>query len=256
MENELNSNVRALSRGLTLLMAVLEQPQGASVAELSRKTGLHKATVSRLLGTLSNEGYLSVHPRTGHYMVGAKLASRLRVGPLETVLAMQARPILLSLRDACNETVALYIPVWPDRVCVAQEQSTSGLRRVHENGETWPLTTGATGITYMSCITEEELKELLRVRPLVSRTTDSIVEESELMERILKARRDGFAMGFSDPVPAMAGLSTTVVQDGRPVAMITISGPQDRWNRDEMTRYIPKLLAASSELARLVSTGR
>ena len=50
--------VSALARGLTLLRVVAEHKEPLGHSELSRLTGIPKATVSRLISTLVGHGHL------------------------------------------------------------------------------------------------------------------------------------------------------------------------------------------------------
>ena len=72
--------VQSLSRGLNVLAQFTAQSRTLSLSELSRKTGLHKATVHRFVKTLESEGYLvSVDP--GCYTIGPGLGlGALRAG--------------------------------------------------------------------------------------------------------------------------------------------------------------------------------
>ena len=51
--------IQSLVRGLSILQAINRAPDGwASIAELSKQTGLHRTTVRRMLETLQAEGYV------------------------------------------------------------------------------------------------------------------------------------------------------------------------------------------------------
>ncbi|MFC6671504.1 helix-turn-helix domain-containing protein [Marinobacterium aestuariivivens] len=50
--------VQGLVRGLDVLYALNRLDGGASIADLSSQTGLHRTTVRRLLETLIGEGYV------------------------------------------------------------------------------------------------------------------------------------------------------------------------------------------------------
>ena len=71
------SSVQSLSRGLEILSQfTAESKQPDALTELSRRTGLHRATVYRFVKTLENEGYL-VSTGSGSYSVGPAWAMAL-----------------------------------------------------------------------------------------------------------------------------------------------------------------------------------
>lgn len=76
--NEVSSgySVNSLERGLAILRAVREADGPVHNAEIVLRTGLPKATVSRLMGTLTAIGYLRRVSSHGTYVLG-EASSRL-----------------------------------------------------------------------------------------------------------------------------------------------------------------------------------
>jgi DNA-binding IclR family transcriptional regulator len=75
---------RTLSRGLSVLRALGERDDGATVAQLAAGTGLDRAVLYRLLETLAAEGFVERDAGTRRYALGAALAElgdRARPGP-------------------------------------------------------------------------------------------------------------------------------------------------------------------------------
>lgn len=66
------SRIQCLSRAMDILEIISGEP-GTGVTELSRKTGLHVATVNNILHTLSSRRYL--HNFKGRYSIGSALAA-------------------------------------------------------------------------------------------------------------------------------------------------------------------------------------
>ncbi|NLO28434.1 MAG: helix-turn-helix domain-containing protein [Actinobacteria bacterium] len=54
--------VQSLSRGLSVLSQFTAESRSLSLADLSRRTGLRRATVYRFARTLETEGFLSYDP--------------------------------------------------------------------------------------------------------------------------------------------------------------------------------------------------
>jgi DNA-binding IclR family transcriptional regulator len=67
--------VTALARGMELLRCFNSQEAVLSNQEFAAKTGLPKATVSRLTHTLSRLGYLKKHPFSGRYQLDVGVLS-------------------------------------------------------------------------------------------------------------------------------------------------------------------------------------
>ena len=61
--------IKSLARGFEVLRAFRAQDRGVSNAELSRRTGFPKPTLSRLTFTLMSLGYLHLDQDTGRYFL-------------------------------------------------------------------------------------------------------------------------------------------------------------------------------------------
>ena len=105
-----------LGRALTLLTAFRPGDAELTLAELTRRTGLPKPTVHRMLAELAE---WNVVERTSH---GIRLGMRLfelgQLAPLQRGLREAAAPFLSDLFEATHETVHLAVPDGLDVVYV------------------------------------------------------------------------------------------------------------------------------------------
>lgn len=251
------AQVRALQRGLDMLFQLIDSAVPLGVSELARRTQLPKPTVSRLLATLVAGGYATCDTDTGLYSVGPEVAWRFLVARLDPFLRALISQAMESLRAQSGETVGLYVPVSPDRVCIEQKESPSGLRRVHEIGRRWPLTLGSSGYAYLAFVDEQEVMRTLELRPLRPFTPLTLVDRGGFLARLEQVRRDGFAITVSQSNMGMCGLSAPIFGPaGRPIAMLVVSGPESRWSEAVMRAFVPTLLTVTSQLSQVAgSTG-
>lgn len=249
---ESSNGHRSLIRGLRVLCEVLDAGGPVGVTEVANRTGLHKSTVSRLLVTLATEGYLGVDPVTGRYVSGRLVVARMRGGQVERVLQAQAVPLLEELRDASGETVALHVVCWPDRVCVLEVPSRSGIRRAHAPGETWPLTVGASGAACLAQLPPAEVQAALVARPVPPEGM------AEFHRKLRGAQESGVAISAdADHIEGMQGMAAPVVgPDGRPEAMVSVAGPTSRWTQEDMAAFVPRLKQAALSLSHFIGYQR
>lgn len=233
-------------RVLDLLMLVLDAPGPVGVTEAATVTGLHKATVSRILAVLAVRSYLAKDPETGRYVPGPEIVRRLRKTRLEDLLWKRGQPILARLRDLSGETASLHVVAWPARVCVGEVPSLHGLRRAHDPGETWPLTTGATGMAFLAASSDEVVEQALASHPIPAGT------RGRFRSRLAAARRQGVAVSEApDHISGMVGMSSPVLGPSREViAMVTVSGPAQRLTPARMREMSPFVIAAADDLNR------
>lgn len=248
--------VRSLQRGVELLFLLLDSDRPLGVTELANQTGLPKPTVSRLLGTLVAGDYVAWEPGSGLYTIGPEVARRFVMARLDAPLHARIRAAMHTLRDRSGETVGLWVPVYPDRVCIEQAESHNGLRRVHEIGRRWPLTSGSSGRAYLAFTDDAEVERTLALRPLQRITPFTIVDRREFYEALARVRAEGYAMAVSQTNLGMGGMSAPILgPDVRPIAMLGISGPEPRWGMEAMRAFAPDLLEATRSLSQVTPAG-
>lgn len=247
-------SVRSLARGLDVLFCLVERGSPAGVADISRETGLHKATVARLLKTMTEAGYVTHPAAEGTYAVGPSLMRWLRTSFLEGDLHLQVREVMTELRNECGETVALYLQAGHDRVCIDQVQSRHALRRIHELGETRSITLGATGLAFLAFASESDVERALKARPLDGSTPVKLRLRKRFLDELATVRACGFANVISASLPPMSCLSAPIFDSaGSVAAVVTISGPDGRWNQDRMRSFAPSLIRGTRRLSTLVA---
>lgn len=247
--------VRALQRGLDVLFAVLDAGGPMGLGDVARRTQLHKATVSRLLGTLVDAGYVSHNAVRGTYGVGPAAARRLLLGSVESGVQDAAKEVLGHLRDLSGETVGLFVPAWPDRICVDQAESRSGLRRVFVLGECSPLTMGSTGRCYLAHVSAAEVRAALSLRPLAPPTQQAPYDEGWFFAQLERIRTTGYGLSDYEGIMGMCAMGAPVLgAGGRPIAMIAVSGPSGRWTTEARMQFAPALTRAAAELSGVAST--
>lgn len=109
---------RTLARGLSLLQALGEHSDGATVSTLADATDLDRAVLYRLLETLTDEGFVTRDPDTRRYRLGlAMLELGVRAAQGLEVRRL-AGPPLRSLMEDTGETACLAVRDRGDLVVV------------------------------------------------------------------------------------------------------------------------------------------
>lgn len=221
--------IRSLVRGLEILECFDETNFSLSLTDIAGKTGLSVSTISRLLQTLVQKGYLTkdIHKK---YTLGNQVYRLMRVVSNASNLRTVALPILESLRDIFNETASLYVVRDKMRVCVESADSHQALRRSVEVGEMLPLSRGAVGYVLLAWMPFQERQKVIRDNPHLS---------EEMLSDIRKA---GFVINDGLQEPGVFAIAAPVFNSrGENLAAIAVSGPSYRINesmRRELTHSI------------------
>ena len=135
--------VATLERALTIL-ATFEASPALPLAEISRRTGLYKSTLLRLLATLGKFGYVG-QEANGNYHVGV---AALYLGGLYQRWVKPAElinPVLTSLVAQTGESCSFNVRESGVRVCVYRVDSPQRIRDHVHTGDILPLNKGAVG---------------------------------------------------------------------------------------------------------------
>jgi DNA-binding IclR family transcriptional regulator len=136
--------VVAVTRALSLMEAFAVGESSLSLAELSRRAGMHKTTALRLARTLALSQYM-VQTEDGQWRLGPAsgwLGARYQAGfDVNNVV----EPTLHELVKATGESASFYVREGDIRSCVARVEGPQSVRHNVRIGERLPLNKGAPG---------------------------------------------------------------------------------------------------------------
>lgn len=136
------AGVEAVDRALTLMECCLQEKDGMTLAELSRRSGYYKSTILRLAVSLESFGYLR-RCGDGRFVLGSGLARMANVAALRYDLGSIVRPVLEELAAQSRETASLYVRRNDLRECLFRHEPDRAIRHIVAEGALLPLTGGA-----------------------------------------------------------------------------------------------------------------
>lgn len=183
--------VKSLAKGLAILRA-FEQGELLGNQDLVRLTGLPKATVSRLTGTLQDLGYLKLDPLTRKHLLAARWLGLSAAGQRHLALRQRLRPMLDDLALALDLTVILGAREHLSVLFLEMSRPTRSLLTVNTApGSLVPIASTAIGLAYLVGAPVGErtqiLQELREQDPADWDATRRVVEQ---------AHKDHAALGF------------------------------------------------------------
>lgn len=218
------SGVGVLDKAAAVLRAVEQGP--CTLAELTARSGLPRATAHRLATALATHRLLAV--RDGRYAAGPWLAELAGADPL----LLRAQPVLDRLRDETGCSSQLYRRRGAERLCVATADVQHGLRDTVPIGARLPMTAGSAA--------QALLCEL-----------DTPPADSAFTAATLAAvRRRGWAQSVAERAPGVASVSAPVRDEsGAVVAAVSVSGPAALLGRSPGRAFGPPVAAAAAALS-------
>jgi len=138
-------NIRSVENALLLLEVLANENCRFSLAQLSEKLDMTKASLFRLMATFENHNYVERNPQTGDYQLGmtAFEISQKLLSKME--LLTKARPVMAQLVRQCDEAAYLVVCRGKEVLFLEMADNTQKVKVVPLAGERFPLENCASG---------------------------------------------------------------------------------------------------------------
>jgi DNA-binding IclR family transcriptional regulator len=218
-----HEHVTAVERALAILTAFAGDELYLSLAELARRTGMHKPTVLRLARTLAAGRFL-VRGENGAWRLGPAVGWMGSRYQAQFDLDSAIEPILRQLSAATGESASFFVFEGNLRSCLMRCEGTEGVQSRIRSGEVFPLDRGSAGRVILA----------------------ALGEPGDLNERI---RRRGFHMTRGERNSKMASVSAAVRgRNGAVLGSVSTVGPVERLTASVLARYAPATVFAAKQL--------
>jgi DNA-binding IclR family transcriptional regulator len=224
------SPVTAVIRSLQLLEAFGQSHSELSLAELSKRTGLHKTTALRLARTLAAHHYL-VQKDDGHWRLGRAVGWLGACYQAAFSAQEEVEPVLRELSILSGESASFYIREGSIRTCLVRVEGPQAIRHHVRVGAAMPLDRGAPGRVILAY-------------------------SGEPGEQYENIRRRGYHTSIGERDPEVASVSAPVFgANWQLVGSICISGPAARLSEARLLELAPLIVKAGNQLS-YAMTGR
>ncbi|MCK5552783.1 MAG: IclR family transcriptional regulator [Deltaproteobacteria bacterium] len=198
------------------------------LSDIARALNLSKSTTHRLLNTLERTGFVMQDDIMRKYYLGP-LFLTLSSAPLVTHSNLVECAIgdIKKLHESSGETVALYIRIGTQRICLEELASPKPIKFMAGKGYIAPVYAGAPGRILLSRLKDDQLDRLLEHVEFIQITPNTITDKEVLRQELEKVRKDGYAISFGERVIGSASISAPVKNYSVPVALCIV-GPHDR----------------------------
>ncbi len=228
LEDTSNASVESVQKAISILKAFNVTEPELGVNELSRRVGLHKSTVSRLLYTLEQGGLIERNPENGKCRLGVALIGLAGLVLSHADVRRAARVHLQWLAEATDETVNLAILDGEVALNVEQIASSRMVKNIGWLGRRTPLHCTSTGKVLLAHMPEPLVEQYL-AQPLQRHTRFTITDAVQLREMLSKIHRDGYATGLEELEEGLNAVAAPVRDhQARVVAAVSASGPSYR----------------------------
>lgn len=191
--------VQSVDRALSILEFLAENPKGAGITEISKSTGLSKATVHRLISTLKGREFVYQSPNTEDYALGYKMLYLSNSVSSNIDIFKVSRPIIRKFADAVDATVHMSVLddtktniIYIDKI----EPTSSNKTFIMSSkvGKKAPCYCTAAGKLLLSQYSDNKIKEIMKDEQYQIYTDKTIKNIDEFLEEIHRVREQGYAL--------------------------------------------------------------
>jgi IclR family acetate operon transcriptional repressor len=237
--------MQALDRLLRIIEGVASARGGATPTEVAAKVGLSLSTVSRMMNQLADEAVIEKSRATGKFRLGLRLLEILQMTSAASKNHGAIQAVMTSLRDRSRETISLHIRVGNQRVCIESVPSRHAVARIIPLGEAQPLVGSASGEVVLAGVPDGDLQRVLDSLAL------SGPAERALKKRLDRIRADGWAIYEGKLVSGVTGAAAVVPGYGSEVGALSVSGPAERFQQQDIEAILPALRAGARRIGDL-----
>jgi DNA-binding IclR family transcriptional regulator len=216
--------VISVTRALRILEVFGINDAHLSLADISRRTGLHKTTVLRIARTLAADHYL-VHSDDGTWRLG-RASGWLGACYQATFNAQEVvEPALRELSIKTGESASFYVREGDFRTCVLRVEGPKAIRHHVRIGANLPLHLGAPG----------------RVILAFSGQAGKPYEE---------IRRRGYHLSLGEREPEVSSVAAPVFEaQWRLLGSLCISGPTARLSKSRLLAIAPAVVDTANQVS-------
>jgi IclR family transcriptional regulator, KDG regulon repressor len=242
--------VQSIGRAFAILEEIARSRDGISLAELSKRVGLHNSTTFHLVKTMVTLGYVRQLKDSKRYRVGRPLFA-LAASSLDDVeMVSMATPILEDLSRETGESGHFAVRMGDSVVVIARTSGSGAFQLTDRVGVIRPAHATALGKIVLAALRPEQLDRYLERAELKPHTPKSIVEVGALRREIEEVRRSGIAYDDGEFDTELRCVAVPVRDfTGQVVGAIGISGPIWRLSLQVLQNRAKLVQAAADKLS-------
>lgn len=244
------STIQTVGRIAQILRCFADAEADLGVMQISRETGLHKSTTSRLLSALHQEGFVEKNVETGKYRLGLGLVNLAGVVLERQDLRQAAQEHLRSLAEFTKETINISILDGEECINIETLRSPKSIRYAGQLGRRTPLHCTSTGKVLLTHISAEQRRQILS-RPLAAYTQHTITDPIKLRIALAEVCDQGYAISDEEFEAGLVAMAAPIRdRSGEVLAALSISGPTYRMGSAALEKFVTPLTDAAQLISR------
>lgn len=237
----------ASEKTLRVLEAALTQGR---FTEVTHATGLAKATVHRIVGTLVEHEFVFVDG-DGTYLPGARMLTLAGEAFKRVDISRLAAPMIDELVAVTGCTAHVAARSGDEAIYVTRRDSAKPYRMPSFVGKSIALHCTAIGKALLAAMDDDEVKNFLGRAGLPARTPNTITDPDRLVRDISEVRRRGYAVDDEENEPGIRCVGTVIRNHtGRVTHGLSVSTLALEHTRRQLEKFAPQTIEAAERISR------
>ncbi len=243
------------TRVAEVLLLFLHEPDGVGISEASRRLGLSKAVVHRILQSLEARAFVRLDDGSRRYVLGPAVSALGAQALHRLDLRSAAMPVLRRLQRESGETTTVSALVGTHRVYLDQVVSLAEIKMTVETGRAWPLHAGSSSRAILA-FASPELRDQVLSGELPGLTPLTITDRTTLEADLDLVRARGAAVSRGERQPGAGSVAAPVFgPESTVVGSISICGPASRFDDAVTVRLVELVRSGADEISAALGSG-
>lgn len=240
-----SEHVQSFARGLSVIRSFSADAASQTLSDVSRSTGLARATVRRLLLTLEDLGY--VRAIDGRYQLTPRVLD-LGYAYLSSLNVQSiAQPYLEAFSEKLGEASSVAVLDDTDVVYVARVPAKRIMAVSIGLGSRFPAYQTSMGRMLLAGLVDDDIVDRYERSDRSRQTTHTVSNADELLSAIAVVRDRGWAMVDQELEIGLRSLAAPLVDQTGTIAAINVSTHAGRTDLAElMDRFLPALIETAA----------
>ncbi|RPE71370.1 IclR family transcriptional regulator [Pacificibacter maritimus] len=240
-----------VGKALHVLDMVAEQMRPLRFNEILKRSPYPKATLYRLLQTLTNQGLLSYDAGMQTYKPGMRLVRLAHAAWRQSSLAPVARPYLDDLSRALGETIHLAQLDRGQVVYVDKRNAQDPIEMFSQAGKVGPGYCTGVGKAMMAFLSPDAQNEAIRYQSFYAHTDHTLTSDTALRAELAQIHDRGIAYDREEHEVGIVCIAAPILTaQGRMLGAISITVPSRDEGLKRLETFRPAILTTAGHIGK------
>lgn len=239
-----------VGKALQVLDMVAAWGRPVRFSDLLDRSPYPKATLYRLLQTLTQQRMLRFDPERQTYAPGLRLVRLAHTAWLQTSLGQVARPHLDALSDKIGETVHLAQLDGGQVLYIDKRNASRPVQMFSEAGKVGPAYCTGVGKAMLAHLPTEEAEQQMQQQSFYRHTPHTITDIDALRDELRVVREQGFAFDREEHEPGIICIAVPILtRAGQVLGGLSVTSTTANSSLKDLERLLPVMRPAAERIA-------